>query len=80
MHVHIVSDIMGHSDLFSSRWVQSILILCVTILVIIAIVIISSFSYLDFYDYGFSRRKTTGQVDLSRVYESGRYFRGPDHV
>ena len=38
-----------------------------------------SFSYLDFYDYGFNRRHTTGRVNLNRVYTGGRYFLGPDH-
>lgn len=37
-----------------------------------------SFSYLDFYEYGFARRRTTGTVDISRVYEGGRHFIGPD--
>jgi hypothetical protein len=38
-----------------------------------------SFSYLDFYDYGFLRRRTSGRVNLDRVYKGGRYFIGPDH-
>lgn len=38
-----------------------------------------SFSYLDFYEYGFSRRRTTGKVDTSHVYAGGRHFIGPDH-
>lgn len=38
-----------------------------------------SFSYLDFYHYGFLRRHTTGRVSLDRVYTGGRYFVGPDH-
>ena len=38
-----------------------------------------SFSYLDFYDYGFKRRHTTGRVNLNHVYTGGRYFLGPDH-
>ncbi|CAF0838226.1 unnamed protein product [Rotaria sordida] len=38
-----------------------------------------SFSYLDYYHYGFLRRHSTGRVKLDRVYEGGRYFVGPDH-
>lgn len=38
-----------------------------------------SFSYLDFYEYGFARRRTTGTVDTDTVYQGGRHFIGPDH-
>lgn len=38
-----------------------------------------SFSYLDFYEYGFARRRTTGSVDTDTVYAGGRHFVGPDH-
>lgn len=37
-----------------------------------------SFSYLDFYEYGFARRRTTGSVDTDTVYAGGRHFIGPD--
>jgi len=37
-----------------------------------------SFSYLDFYEYGFARRRTTGTVDTDTVYSGGRHFLGPD--
>jgi hypothetical protein len=29
--------------------------------------------------YGFDRRRTTGHVDTSKVYDGGRYLIGPDH-
>ena len=38
-----------------------------------------SFSYVEYYEYGLNQRKTTGSVDLSRVYDAGRYSTGPDH-
>lgn len=37
-----------------------------------------SFSYLDYYEYGFARRKTTGNVDTNKVFPGGRYCIGPD--
>ncbi|CAF4168700.1 unnamed protein product, partial [Rotaria magnacalcarata] len=40
----------------------------------------NSFSYIEFYQYGFLRRRTTGRVNLSRIYESGLYFSGPDYT
>ena len=39
-----------------------------------------SFGYLDFYHYGFLRRRSTGRVKLDNVYAGGRYFVGPDHT
>jgi len=49
------------------------------ILVVYLIVILPlSFSYLDYWQYGLKQRKSTGKVDTSRVYESGRYHLGPD--
>mmetsp|Transcript_30862 Transcript_30862/g.74581 ORF Transcript_30862/g.74581 Transcript_30862/m.74581 type:complete len:314 (-) Transcript_30862:1047-1988(-) len=37
-----------------------------------------SFSYIDYYDYGLVQRKSTGGVDTTQVYSSGRYVLGPD--
>lgn len=45
---------------------------------LIVILIPMSFSYLDFYEYGFARRRTTGNVDTAKVYAGGRHFIGPD--
>jgi len=39
-----------------------------------------SFGYLDFYEYGFAKRRSTGSVDTSTVYAGGRHFIGPDHI
>ncbi|XP_052773938.1 uncharacterized protein LOC128212495 isoform X2 [Mya arenaria] len=38
----------------------------------------ASFSSLEYYEYGFARRKSTGTVDTSRVYTYGKYLLGPD--
>lgn len=45
---------------------------------LLVILLPMSFSYLDFYEYGFARRRTTGTVDTSNVYQGGRHFIGPD--
>ena len=57
----------------------SIIIGFVIAILLLVIILPISFSYLDFYDYGFLRRHTTGRVNIGRVYEGGRYLVGPDH-
>lgn len=37
-----------------------------------------SFSGIEYYQYGFRRQKSTGTVDLNKVYTSGKHFLGPD--
>jgi regulator of protease activity HflC (stomatin/prohibitin superfamily) len=37
-----------------------------------------SFQGVEYYEYGFKRRKTTGAVDTGEIYTSGRYAVGPD--
>jgi len=48
-------------------------------LLLLIVLLPMSFSYLDFYEYGFAKRRTTGSVDTSQVYECGRHLIGPDH-
>lgn len=48
-------------------------------ILLLVILLPISFSYLDYYHYGFLRRHTTGRVRLDRVYEGGRYLVGPDY-
>jgi hypothetical protein len=48
-------------------------------LLMIVILVPLSFSYVEYYEYGLSQRKTTGSVDTDRVYPQGRYAIGPDH-
>lgn len=47
---------------------------------LIVILIPTSFSDVEYYELGFKRRKSTGYVDISEVYTSGRYFVGPDYT
>jgi hypothetical protein len=55
-------------------------IVCGGIAILLLVILLPiSFSYLDFYHYGFLRRHTTGRVNLGRVYEGGRYLVGPDY-
>lgn len=55
---------------------------CTTILIVIFLVILLplSFSYLDYYEYGLKQRKSTGKVQVDKVYSSGRYLTGPDRT
>ncbi|CAF1182284.1 unnamed protein product [Rotaria sp. Silwood1] len=48
-------------------------------ILLLVILLPLSFSYLDYYHYGFLRRHSSGRVNLDRVYEGGRYLVGPDH-
>jgi len=48
--------------------------------VLIAILLPLSYAPLEYYQYGFRRRTTTGSVDVSHVYgNGGRHLIGPDH-
>lgn len=56
-----------------------VIVVGVTVVVVLFVILIAtSFSYLDYYEYGFKRQKSTGSVDKSEVYSVGRYFVGPD--
>ena len=35
---------------------------------------------MEYFEYGLKQRKSTGKVDTSRVYTSGRYMLGPDYT
>jgi hypothetical protein len=54
---------------------------CLLIVGILLIVILVplSFSYVDYYEYGLVKRRSSGFVDTSAVYASGRYRLGPTH-
>ncbi|XP_068716761.1 uncharacterized protein [Montipora capricornis] len=45
---------------------------------LILILIPMSFSGVDYYELGFKKQRSTGFVDIDKVYTSGRYFFGPD--
>jgi len=45
---------------------------------LVLILVPLSFSYVDYFEYGLKQRKSTNKIDLSKVYDSGRYLIGPD--
>jgi len=67
---------MAGTDL--PRWFWPIVIGSAIGALLLVIFLPISFSYLDFYHFGFKRRHSTGRVNLDTVYEGGRYFLGPD--
>jgi len=42
------------------------------------VLLVASFADVHYYEYGFKKSRSTGSVDTSVVYESGRHFVGPD--
>lgn len=46
--------------------------------ILLTILLPISFATLDYNEYGFRRRKSSGTVDTSKVYSSGRHLVGPD--
>ncbi|CAC5368306.1 unnamed protein product [Mytilus coruscus] len=61
-----------------SGLIKGIVAVVAFILGLISILIVASYSYLDYYEYGLKRQKSTGSVDKTEVYDGGRYFIGPD--
>ncbi|XP_002735949.1 uncharacterized protein LOC100378672 [Saccoglossus kowalevskii] len=49
-------------------------VVCVVLVVLLSI----SFSGVEYYQYGFPKRSSTGSVDTSKVYTAGKYAIGPD--
>mmetsp|Transcript_27665 Transcript_27665/g.51897 ORF Transcript_27665/g.51897 Transcript_27665/m.51897 type:complete len:316 (+) Transcript_27665:144-1091(+) len=63
----------------SSKAAECSIIVAITVLLIAVLILIPlSFSYVEYYEYGLSQRKTTGSVDTETVYTRGRYALGPD--
>ncbi|XP_069107759.1 uncharacterized protein [Argopecten irradians] len=59
--------------------VAKVIIALVAIGVLLIVILVPmSFSYLEYYEYGFLRQKSTGTVTLDKVYTSGRSYTGPD--
>jgi len=50
----------------------------VTALLLLVILLPLTFSYIEYFEYGLIQRATTGAVDTSEVYATGRYALGPD--
>lgn len=59
---------------------KCIVVVVMIVLVLISILIAVSFGYLDYYELAFTKQKSTGVVDKSKVYDGGRYFIGPDYT
>ncbi|CAF2065989.1 unnamed protein product [Rotaria magnacalcarata] len=70
---------MGNNDGNVLRWIWLAVTAGIIGVLLLVILLPISFSYLDYYHYGFLRRHTTGRVNLDRVYEGGRYLVGPDY-
>ncbi|XP_063412520.1 uncharacterized protein LOC134695237 isoform X1 [Mytilus trossulus] len=69
---------MALDDLLDSKIFKIIIGVVAGAALLILILVPVSFSYLDFYEYGLKRQKSTGSVDKTEIYDSGRYFVGPD--
>jgi hypothetical protein len=50
----------------------------ITAVLLLVILIPISISSIEYYEYGLEQRKSTGRVDITRVYSRGRYVNGPD--
>ncbi|XP_031562107.1 uncharacterized protein LOC116297923 [Actinia tenebrosa] len=48
--------------------------------VLTVVLVVLGYQDVNFYEYGFLKRKSTGKVDTSKVYLSGRHFVGPDYT
>ncbi|XP_060073151.1 uncharacterized protein LOC132552967 [Ylistrum balloti] len=55
-----------------------IIVLVLIAVVLICILVPMSFSYLEYYEYGFLRQKSTGTVSVDEVFTTGRFYTGPD--
>ena len=55
---------------------NSLICLLITGILLTVILVPLSFSYVDYYDYGLVKDKTTGTVESGRVYTQGRYMLG----
>lgn len=70
---------MACENIKLSAWFWVVIAIVGVLILLLVILLPLSFSYIDFYEYGFLRRRTTGRVNLDKVYEGGRYLVGPDH-
>lgn len=59
---------------------QCIGILLAVLAALAAVIVVPlAFSYLEYYEYGLKRQKSTGIVFLDKVYKGGRHLHGPDY-
>lgn len=58
---------------------KGVLTCCGLVGLLLTIILVPlSFSYVEYYEYGLAKRKSTGSVRTDRVYPRGRYSLGPD--
>ncbi|KXJ14793.1 uncharacterized protein LOC110238397 [Exaiptasia diaphana] len=69
---------MAGSDFSCMRCTASILFVIGVILLVVLLPM--SFGNVEYYQIALVKQKSTGKVDLSRVYSSGRYLIGPDYT
>ena len=49
-------------------------------IILICILVPLSLSGVEYDEYGFISRRSTGKVDISKIYEAGLYGIGPDYT
>lgn len=54
-------------------------LLCFLLVFVTPLLVGMSFSRVDYYQVGFRKSRTSGKLDRSEVYESGRHMLGPDY-
>jgi len=58
---------------------ENIICICACLAFLLLVILLPlSFSYIEYYEFGLAQRISTGAVDTSEVYSSGRYLIGPD--
>jgi len=67
-------SIMGESSAQVKCGVAVVAVLLIGFIILLT----SSFADVHYYEYGFVKSRSTGSVDTSVVYESGRHLVGPD--
>ena len=71
---------MGFRDFLRSKPAQVATVCLLVAGVLLTIILIPlSLARIEYYEYGLKLRSTTGSVDISKVYENGRYFIGPTY-
>ncbi|XP_077997821.1 uncharacterized protein LOC144450935 [Glandiceps talaboti] len=61
-------------------WVKAIAVLALLVVLLIVTLLPLSFGYIDYYEYGFRKQRSTGKVYTDRVYTQGRHFIGVDYT
>ncbi|XP_038072063.1 uncharacterized protein LOC119740733 [Patiria miniata] len=59
--------------------IKCIAVVAIIVVVLILILVPSSFHGVEYYQFGFTRRKSTGTVNTDEVFTTGNYFIGIDY-